>query len=319
MAKVFSIVFVIFGTIVGSGFSSGKEIVVFFSRFGSLSYLFILIACILLTLLFYFFLTNDISCKIESSKVLNGLVLFISLIFCASMFAGVVNLFSFFSAWVGVLLLAGVFLLCFLITKRGVKGLEKANLILMPVVGMFFLVMLAYATSVSSGVCVKTTSWFGLFYSILYVALNTSISGVVLSQIGRGISKKQAVWACVLSCLLLCVFLIFCNFVLLRNGNVILDDMPLLSIVKENAVMFVMTYFIILAGCWTTIISLTATLKLGIEKFFNKNKNSAFWAVFLPILISFAGFSEIVSMLYPLCSVLGLYVLWYLVFKKLKK
>ena len=53
MKKVWTTVFLLFGTIVGSGFSSGKEILVFFSRFGELSYLYIVIACVLFFLLFY--------------------------------------------------------------------------------------------------------------------------------------------------------------------------------------------------------------------------------------------------------------------------
>ena len=56
MSKVFLIVFVIFGTVVGSGFSSGKEIMIFFSRLGVLSYLYILLAGFGFFWLFLFFL-----------------------------------------------------------------------------------------------------------------------------------------------------------------------------------------------------------------------------------------------------------------------
>ena len=58
MAKVFVAVLVLFGAVLGSGFASGKEIVVFFSRFGNLSFLYIFLAAFLFFLLFYFFLKN---------------------------------------------------------------------------------------------------------------------------------------------------------------------------------------------------------------------------------------------------------------------
>lgn len=311
MSRIFIVVFLIFGTFVGSGFSSGKEIMVFFSRFGVLSYLYIIIAGFLLFGLFYFFLTSKISEKIEKSKFLNTVIFFISLIFCASMFAGVENLFLFFPGWAQFLLIAALFLLCFIVTKRGMAGLEKANMFLMPVTAIIFLVVLVYSTGIFSGATIQTNSWAGFLYGILYVCLNMSMGGIVISKAGEGMTKKQAFWTSLLSCVLLVAFLLLGNFVLQQNLNTVDSDMPFLDIVSGSPVMFLLTYIIILVGCWTTLISLTLTIKSSFDKFLKNEVWSTFLAVFLPFCISVLGFSEIVSMLYPLCSVLGLFVLVY--------
>ena len=108
MKKVWTTVFLLFGTIVGSGFSSGKEILVFFSRFGELSYLYIVIACVLFFLLFYLFLSKGkfVIEKLEKLKIVNMILIFISIVFTASMFAGLKSLFMFSNSALYIILCA---------------------------------------------------------------------------------------------------------------------------------------------------------------------------------------------------------------------
>lgn len=319
MSKVFVVIFLIFGTVVGSGFSSGKEIMVFFSRFGVLSYLYILIAGFLFFWFFYFFLTTKISKRIEESKILNIIIFFISLVFCASMFAGIKNLFEFFPGWLYFLLVLILFVLCILVTKRGIIGLERANVMLMPAIAIVFLFVIIFSMSISTEITIHTNSWAGFLYSILYVGLNTSMSGIVISKVGETLTQKQAFWSSILSAGLLVLFLILGNIVLQQNLDTYSSDMPFLVIVKDNIFMFVLTYIIILAGCWTTLISLSVTLKSGFDKFIKNDTLSAILAVLVPFLLSILGFSQIVSMLYPLCSVLGLFILCFFVWDGKRK
>lgn len=309
MAKVFIVVFLIFGTVFGAGFSSGNEIVVFFSRFGVLSYFYILLAGFLLFWIFYFFLTTKISRTVEASKFLNVLIFFISLVFCASMFAGVNDLFSYFPNWLFVVLVALLLGFCIIVTQKGVAGIERVNLVLMPFIAIVFLIILIFSLSVKSETSLQTNSWAGFLYSPLYVALNTSMSGFVVSQVGESLSKKQAFWISFVSSILIVAFLLLGNAVLQQNSDKFFSEMPFLEIVKENKFLFMLTYLVILVGCFTTLISLTVTLKTSIEKMVKKSWKASLIAVFSPFLISVLGFSEIISMLYPLCSVLGVFML----------
>ena len=311
MAKVLVVVFLIFGTVVGSGFSSGKEIMVFFSRFGEWSYLFILLAGGLFFLLFYFFLSRGkrLNDCLEKYKFLSIIMLFISLIFCSSMFAGIKNLCSYLPSWMYYSAIIFLLLCTSFVTLRGIAGLEKVNLLLMPLTSILFVIVLAYEAFLPSTPFVATNAAAGVLYCPLYVALNTCMSGIIICKSGEGLSKKQIALASGIATALILLFLLLGNFVLQRNGASIISEMPFLAIAGNNAMFFV-AYFVIMVGCFTTLISLCYTLKTSFEKWTNDNLFSTFLAVLLPFAISSLGFSRIVSFLYPICSVLGVLMLF---------
>jgi len=311
MSKVFMVVFLIFGTIVGSGFATGKEIVVFFSRFGEWSYFFIVCAGILLYFIIQFFLTKASRSleKIENSKLLNLFVIFNSMVFCASMFAGIQSLFYDFNKVVFSILIAFVLLVCLVILLKGVKGIEKTNLVLMPIAAIIFLLVLLVCLSKNSSISASVSPWAGILYTPLYVAMNTSLSGIVISKAGEGMTKKQTRLASLFSVLIVVLFLMLGNFVLQHNQEMFLSDMPFLSLVKENSFVYVLAFIVVLVSCFTTLISMCFTLKNSLYKLIKNQTLSNMVAVFIPFFISSLGFSPIVSFLYPLCSVLSLFVL----------
>jgi len=305
------VVFVIFGTVVGSGFASGKEIMVFFSRFGAMSYLYIVLAGLFFFFIFLFFLTfgRKIVKHYENSFILQSISFFISLIFCSSMFAGINNLFSYFPKTVSILLLISLVVFCFISTFKG---------LLMPITSILFLAMLIYCSTRTSSFNITVSPFAGVLYSPLYVALNTCMSGVIISKIGEGLNKKQTILTCLFSTLLLLIFLFLGNFVLLSNGESFFSEMPFLFLTSENSLMFAVSYFVILSGCLTTLISLCYTIKTTMDKIIKNQFFSTGSSIFLPMGISVLGFSQIVSLVYPFCSVLGIFMLLYLIFVELK-
>lgn len=306
MSKVLIAVFLIFGTVVGSGFSSGKEIFVFFGRFGKLSFLFILLACVCFFFVFRFFLLHgkNIQNTLKKYKVLRLLVLLVSLVFCASMFAGITNLFSYFGNF-QIVLVSLLLLACVLVTARGFSSLEKINLFLMPACAVLFFVVLLCLPKSNTNFEILN-SWVGLLYAPLYVALNTCMSAVVISKIN--LKKKQANLVSLLSCFLIAIFLFFGNFVLQNNGDAFFSEMPFLALAQTNPLTFCLEFVVILVGCFTTLISLC----FNIKNFFS-GRFATLFAVFLPFAISSLGFSQIVSFLYPLCSVLGVFLLLFFI------
>lgn len=315
MSKVFIVVFLIFGTVVGSGFASGKEIFVYFTRFGQLSFLYILLACLLFFLIFYFFLTKGerVLKKFDKLPFLTPLMLFVSLTFCASMFAGIKNLFFYFPVWLYYVLFLILLACCIFVTFKGIKGLEKINLFLMPITMIVFIVVLGFGLASSSVISYQTTSWAGVLYCPLYVALNTCMEGIIISKAGMNLSKKQAFWASLLSSGLIFVFLFVGNLVLIKNGDMLDSAMPFLSIAGKNVFVFMLCYCVILIGCFTTLISLCYTLKIAFQKVLKNNVAATLVAVLLPLCISILGFSQIVSFLYPIASVLGVFMLFFLI------
>ena len=67
---------IIIGTIIGSGFATGKEVAVYFSRFGAVSYFLIAITGALFFAIIYFFLSRGSHAfeKVSSSKFFFGAV-----------------------------------------------------------------------------------------------------------------------------------------------------------------------------------------------------------------------------------------------------
>ncbi len=311
MSKIFGVVFLIFGTVVGSGFSSGKEIMVFFSRFGWASYLYIVLAGILFFAIFYFFLRNGqrVCENLDASKWMSHISGIISLVFCASMFAGLKSLFSYFSTTTYFVLLAVLLGICFVVTFVGMNGLQKINVFLMPLTALVFLIVLVFEMKIKTTLTCSVSLLAGVLYSPLYVILNTSMSGFVIANAGKDLNKKQTLFVCLFSCLLLVFFMLLGNFVLQNNPQSFVSDMPFLLIAKQNQIVFWMEYAVILVGCFTTLISLMFTLKNSFQKWVESEKISTIMAVFLPLFVSCFGFSQIVSFLYPICSVLGILIL----------
>lgn len=317
MFKVFVTIFLIFGTVVGAGFASGNEIVVFFSRFGQTSYLYISLAGVLLFVLLYVFLRfgGNIADKIENNKLLNCLTLLISLVFSASMFAGIESLLEYFPLWIHATVMVFLIMVCIVITLRGIAGVEKFNLYLMPILMFLFFIVLCSCCLKSSDFDLPVSnSWIGIWYSPLYVALNTSMSIFVLAKKGQQLSKKQTLFASLFSTLLLICFLIFGNFVLLKNPESFVSEMPILYISKNNFAVFILEFIVVLIGCFSTLISLCFTLKISSEKIIKNNLFCVFLSVFLPYFVSSLGFSKIISFLYPICSVVGIFIVLFSVF-----
>ena len=316
MKQVFSVVFLIFGTVVGSGFSSGKEIFVFFSRFGGWSYFFVVLAVGLFFVLFYFFLRagERMVVLMENNKLLNLVSLFVSLIFASSMFAGVGSLFEHFSPLASLVMKGVLVAMCLYVVCKGVSGLEKANAWIMPVAGVMFLVVLGFGCLSSGGVVPVASKFAGWWYCPLYVALNTSTSGLVFAKAGEKLTKKQAFCACLFSALLLAIFLLLGNFVLRNNPDCFASEMPFLAVAKANKFVFCLAFVLILLGCATTLLSLCFTVKNLLSKSIKSEFAGNVLSVFLPLILSGFGFAKIVAYLYPLCSVLGVFVLLFSIF-----
>ncbi len=316
MWNVFVTTFLIFGTIVGAGFSSGNEVVVFFSRFGVWSYLYIVIASVLMFFVCYFFLRKGqkLSAFIQKNKFLNFLVLGITIVFGASMFAGIRNLFSYFDDKSYYFLTVMLILISLIVTAKGIGGLEKANAVLTPILTIAFFAVVIFAGNVKGVSQSNVMSFAGVLYCPLYVALNSSMSVFVLAKAGEKLSKKQALLSSLFSAIILFVFLMLCNFVLLKNADSFVNEMPILYIVRNNKFFFVLEYIVILVGCFTTLFSLLYTINDSLKNCFKNMHFSMFLAVFLPFVISIVGFSEIISFLYPICSILGVFVILFSIF-----
>lgn len=301
---------VIVGTVVGSGFLSGKEIVVFFSRFGKASYFCIFLAFLLFFALFYFFLrfgTLAIN-RLMKSKFAFSVNIIICFILSAAMFAGIYVLIK--DVWMPLRLIIMFIVLC-LALKVALKGsfmLDKLNLVLVPIMAIFMIINLINMLSFKMGTLFQGKFLpFSALYCVLYIFLNTANSAVVISSYSNSLSAKQKVQVSFYAALALFCILFFANTVLLQNSYSFGQEMPLLYI--ADGFQKLVLKFIIFLGCCTTLFSLVFSLCSSL-KVLSKNKVTlSFFSVILPFLFSFLGFGMIVCYLYPLTSVLGIFLI----------
>ncbi|MCI8556019.1 MAG: hypothetical protein HFI85_05605 [Clostridia bacterium] len=319
MKDCFMAILAIVGTVIGSGFISGKEIMVFFSRFGWYSFLFIALAFVLFFVLFKLLLNCGEKAlnKLEKSKFSFLINLFLCLFFSSAMFAGIANLLQFDNIFANLAVFFFVLLLSYLVFKHGLGGLNKINMVIVPIMILIFVGFLA------SKISFKTVEFegfaaggAGLVYAILYVILNTANGGVIIANYGKKLSKRQKTQVAFLSALTLFVILLIANLVLLLNPTSFVYAMPLVSIF--SGVGHIVMTIVVFMGCLTTLLTLVYTLSTSMRGLCKNEILIFFVSVIVPLLLSLVGFDFIVEHLYPLASVLGIYLLCDLLFANRK-
>ncbi len=303
MKKSFSSVMIIIGTVIGSGFASGKEVAVFFSRFGNISYFLISLCFFFFFFVIHFFMNcSHILNKLQNSKIFSFLCLIISLIFTSSMLAGTIQVVpqNFFLKTFVVIFLIVV---AVVVIKKGVNSLAIINNLIIPFTVVSMLVVLFSNWNGVANVPFSQNAFAGAFFSVLYILLNFSFSGIVISKTGENLTKKQKASVSLISSFVLSALLLITNIVLLSNPESISEQMPLLSISGFPFSMLIR--FVIFSGCITTFFSLVWTSRLALKRFGVETSWSVLIAVILPLLISVLGFGSIVSFLYPIASIVG--------------
>ena len=309
----------IIGTIIGSGFISGKEIVVFFSNFGLMSF-----PCIILVFIFFFYifkwlLNFDIGENgHKNSKILYILNIILSFVFSSAMFAGISGIVADFSLFVSIPLYVFVLTMCFFIFKKGQGGLNKLNLILIPfMICIFVFCLISKIEFNPLSIENFSHSYLSFFYALLYVVLNISNSNILISSLGKNLSNKQKTRVAFISALVLFLILTFANIILLQNQASFVQEMPLLSLF--SGISKIIMTIVIFIGCMTTLFSLVYSTSLSMRGLCKNEYITFFVSVVMPFIMSLAGFSNIIMYFYPLASVLGAFLLFDLFFNSFLK
>lgn len=309
----------IIGTVIGSGFISGKEIVVFFSRFGWFSFPCIILSFFILYFLFYFILIKGENAllRLKNSKISFFLNLFLCLIFSSAMLAGIASALSFKFTILNYLVFSGVLALCFFVFKRGIGALNKLNLIFVPIMSVIFLISLVLRIDFCPLSISNSLGGLSFFYCLLYCVMNTSNGGVMIAEFSSKLTLSQKRKVAFFSAFVLSALLLISNIVLLQNPNTFSSAMPILNLFSGLS-HFVMTSMVFI-GCLTTLLTLTYTLSSSMRGLCKSEIFVFFVSIMLPLFFSLLGFNFIVENLYPLASIIGIYILFDLFFAPLFK
>ena len=296
------------GAIIGAGFISGAELVGFFGteNFVVLAIVSTVLTAITLSFIFFVFKKNEnnpqtVENLFGEKKFYEFSTCFASYVFTASMLAGLDSLWN----SLGVLYGAPVFsvlamLLISVFSRYDIKGLEKLNLVLMPIVLIVvnFLIFTNLSLNFETNYTVSIGQTMNVF---LYVFMNAFISLPVMRASAKGKNRKCLFIASIIVSLIIGVEMLLILSAV-KGANVNNADMPLFVAINKKgfSYLFFISLFI---GTFTSAFSAYYTAYVS-----SKSKGGSFGTVLSAIftlILSRLGLHHIVKYLYPIIGGLG--------------
>lgn len=338
MKNVFKIVFVIIGTLIGAGFASGQEIYVFFFSYGIKGFIGIIISSVGMGVLIYKTLGIINKYNINSYKDLldiliknkkenkyfnfkNIINLIINIFILVTFFIMIAGFGAYFEQQFGINSLVGSSILAilnFVIFLTSVKGVIKANELLVPML-IVFLVIIGFINIIDINIVklgnyiIRTNQSNYILSAIIYASYNSILLIPVLITLKKYINtKKQILFISLISTIIVILLATIIFLILIRvDVDITKLEMPAVYVVSNIFKFLEIIYgFIILGSIFTTSISLGTSFLQNVSK--NKKSYTQIATVMCitSVLISKIGFSNLINLLYPIFGYLGLIQIW---------
>lgn len=338
MKNVFKIVFVIIGTLIGAGFASGQEIYVFFFSYGIEGFIGIIISSVVMGVLIYKTLGIINKYNINSYKDLldiliknkkenkyfnfkNIINLIINIFILVTFFIMIAGFGAYFEQQFGINSLVGSSILAilnFVIFLTSVKGVIKANELLVPML-IVFLVIIGFINIIDINIVklgnyiIRTNQSNYILSAIIYASYNSILLIPVLITLKKYINtKKQILFISLISTIIVILLATIIFLILIRvDVDITKLEMPAVYVVSNIFKFLEIIYgFIILGSIFTTSISLGTSFLQNVSK--NKRSYTQIAAIMCitSVLTSQIGFSNLINLLYPIFGYLGLIQIW---------
>lgn len=327
-SAAFQIAAVYVGTVVGAGFATGREIVEFFSRFGFIGFISILLSGYLLIVLgsklmriaaqinavSYQELNTHLFGK-WAGRIINIIMLFMLLGVSAVMLAGAGAVFE---EQLGLSKNLGVFItifLSFIVMMVGTKGLFAVNSFVVPIMICFSLMLMTFSVKQADFIDHllfiphAVDGWKGILAPFSYTALNLALAQAVLVPIANEIKDDWTIkWGGILGGAALTIILISSHFTLIMLPNLEQYEIPMAIIMKQIAPFFYWIFVLVIYGeIFTSVIGNVFGLDRQLKQFMTIPTLISISAIFfVSYIISLVNYSELLSMLYPLFGYISL-------------
>ena len=336
MKNVLKIVFVIIGTLIGAGFASGQEIYIFFFSYGMEGIIGIIISSIVIGVIIYKTLELVNKYNINNYKdFLNILIksknikedkyfnlkniinLIINIFILVTFFIMIAGFGAYFEQQFGLNSLIGssiLALLNFVIFLTSVKGVIKANEILVPMLIIFLIIVglinLADIKILKLGnYIIRTNQSNYMVSAVIYSSYNSILLIPVLITLKKYINNKEHILFITLITTIITILLATMIFLILIKVDVDIAklEMPAVYVVSNIFKPLEIIYgFIILGSIFTTSISLGTSYLQNISKSKKSYTQIAVIMCITSVVISKIGFSNLINLLYPVFGYLGL-------------
>lgn len=332
--NIFKIVFVIIGTMIGAGFASGQEMYLFFFSYGMKGIIGILISCLIMGLVIYKTLQilnkNEINnykefldilikkeSKSKSFNIKSIINLVINAFILITFFIMIAGFGAYFEQEFGINSLIGssiLAILCFILFMTSVKGVVKANEAIVPIL-IIFLVIIGIINIKEINLLeledyiIRTNQSSFVLSAVLYSSYNSILLIPVLLTLKKYVkSRKQIACISIISTFIMVVLSMIIYLILVRvDVDISKIEMPIVYVVSHIFSTLRYAYgFIILGSIFTTAISLGTSFLQNVSKNKKSYTHIGIIMCITSVLVSKIGFSNLVSLLYPIFGYLGL-------------
>ncbi|MCM3705810.1 MULTISPECIES: YkvI family membrane protein [Cytobacillus] len=324
----FQIAAVYVGTVVGAGFATGREIVEFFSRFG-----FIGLIGILMSGYIFIFLGSKlmrISAKIKAASyqelneylfgkffgsAINLLMLFMLLGVCAVMLSGAGAVFE---EQIGISKTAGLLItivLTIITMIVGIRGLFAVNTFVVPMMIVFSFILLFISMKLPNFeeqvlfIPYAEDGWKAVVAPFSYTALNLTLAQAVLVPVASEINDERTIkWGGYLGGAALTLILLSSHLTLMMLPNLEVYDIPMAAIVKTLAPSFYWIFvFVIYGEIFTSVIGNVFGIERQVRKHFSIPSIIIVGFIFVVCyFISLINYGTLLSYLYPVFGYVSL-------------
>lgn len=304
MKKALKTTFLYIGTAIGAGFSSGREIALFFGESSPVN---VAVSSVFMSALCALFLIAGKQNLIPKGKAIS-LCIFLSasISLCAMLAGGDFIMYS--MTGIPVFLGLAMTILGGIIVVLGIEKIKIVNSILVPLIVLSIALIFAKLPTPSHSLA------FSISKPILYSGLDVLLGGVIISEEGKNLSYKEIALSCVLTCGFMFGMLYMLQTIVLTDTNNSL--MPVLAI-SQQVNLKAICGVLIATAIFTTLVSSLKIVSDNLQTFLSnrksihalgeeKNKSLiVFFCLLVAYPLSFFGFDNIVDTLYPFISACG--------------
>ena len=326
------------GTIVGAGFATGKEIIVFFSVYGNYGTIGIAICGCL-----FIIVGNKmmiISSRIQAysykelnnylfgqkiGRVVNLFVFIVSISITSVILSGAGALFHEqlgLSYQFGILL---TLILCYIVVLKGIKGILAINAYLVPMLIMFTVFIAvsilseypnAFLGKIIPDQLTNNMSW--LISPFSYTAFNLMGAQVILVPLGNEIRDEHIIkWGGFWGGFGLMFLLFMSHFSMSVFPETFKYEIPMAEVVKYfGTLIHYFFLFVVYGEVFNTVVGNVFGITRQLSATFNlQYRHAVLIILFVIFIVGQAGYGNLLTILYPLFGYIGLIFLIALLYK----
>lgn len=329
MKNVLKVVFVIIGTLIGAGFASGQEVYLFFFSYGMKGLIGILISSIIIGVVIYSTFNILNKYKINTYKdFLNILIpkntklkiianFIINIFILITFFIMIAGFGAYFEQEIGINRLVGSLVLAiitFIVFMTSIKGVVKVNELIVPIlIGFIFIIGIISIKNIHilnlENYVIRTNYTNFALSAVLYSSYNSILLIPVLITLNNYVKNKKQIFYISFISAIVTILLSVIIFLLLVRVDVDISklEMPVVYVVSNMFKILRYIYGVIILGSiFTTAISLGVSFLQNMAKNKKGYTQISIIMCITSVIISKFGFSNLVSLLYPIFGYLGL-------------